>query len=113
MISTMKRLAVAAAVSVTLGGCASDPEFWDALNESLNMASDQIAWENANCYWGPIPGGDRYGAQQRYCPGDYGYQPPVALPPSYYRDRRRDRDHDHGRDHRRDRGHDRRDRDRD
>lgn len=115
MIHRRLRLIVIAGLgAVTTSACSSDPALWDAMAAGLVQAADEMTWENANCYWGPMRGGERYGPQQRYCPGDYGYAPPVALPASYYRrelrrfERERDRefyrsrDHDH-RGHRRDR----------
>jgi len=83
--------AFALMASLSTSACAGDPEFWDAMATGLSNVADEMAWENANCYWGPMPGGERYGPQRRWCPGDYGYAPPVALPPSYHY--RRDRDH--------------------
>ena len=91
-------LIVAGLGAFATSACSSDPALWDAMAAGLVQAADEMAWENANCYWGPMPGGERYGPQRRYCPGDYGYAPPVALPASYYRrelrrhDRERDRD---------------------
>lgn len=102
--------AVATVAALMTSACTSDPAFWDAMAMGLDQAAADMAWENANCYWGPMPGGERYGPQRRYCPGDYGYAPPVALPASYYRREQRPRDRERGRDDRDDRRDQRRDR---
>lgn len=98
---TRRRLRLAGFIALSAfmtSACSADPALWNAMATGLTEVADEMAWENANCHWGPMPGGERHGPQRRYCPGDYGYAPPVALPPSYYR---RDRGHggrgDHGR----------------
>ena len=77
---------------------------------NLEQAAADLEWENRNCYWAPPPG-IPYGAAQKYCPGDWGYQPPVVVVTCAPRDRdcdgypdrrRRDRDHDGRRDRDRD-----------
>lgn len=99
------RVALVAAAALATTACSSDPAFWEAVALGLDEVAAEAEYEAATCYWGAIPGGDRYGVQQRYCPGDYGYRPPVDLPVSYYR--RNARQHDgrgdgHDRDRRRD-----------
>lgn len=99
----MRRTVLALAVaSVGLTGCTTDPEVWGAIADGLEMAAADMAWENANCYWAAPPG-IPYGAAQKYCPGDWGYQAPVIVVTCAPRDRdcdgrrdrrRHDRDHD-------------------
>jgi hypothetical protein len=88
MLNTVRRLALTAVAGLTLSGCSSDPAVWEAVAVGLNNAADEMAWENANCYWAPPPGAP-LAANQRFCPGDYGYRD-IQLPVSYYRDRYRD-----------------------
>lgn len=95
------------ASTVGLSGCITDPDILEGLAMGLNETAAQMEWENRNCYWSPPPG-NALGAVQRYCPGDYGYTPPVTYVAPRYRDdnhRHRDRKRD------RDRDRDRRDRD--
>lgn len=101
----MMRLAAVAATALALTGCTTDPEFWDAVATGLDEAAYDIAQENAGCYWAPPPGVPG-GANQRYCPGDYGYRDMYPLPASYYRDQYRDgrRDRNDGHRDRDDRG---------
>ena len=107
LIDRTIRLAALAAATLATAGCTTDPEFWDAVAAGLDEAAYDIAQENAGCYWAPPPGVP-YGANQRYCPGDYGYRDVYPLPASYYRDQYRDsRRDDHG--GRRDRDRDHRD----
>lgn len=96
--------AVVTTAALMTSACSSDPAVWDAVARGLEMAADDLAWENANCYWAPPPGA-YHGVNQRYCPGDYGYRDLGPLPASYYRDNYREA----RRDQRRDRDHDRRD----
>lgn len=111
----MRRTAVVVAVAgLGLSACTTDPEFWDAFAAGLDQAAAQLEWENQNCYWSTPPG-NPYGISQQYCPGDYGYMPPVYVPYCAPRDRDCDGDVDRRRRHR-DRDRDRddgRDRDRD
>ncbi|WP_125256341.1 hypothetical protein [Brevundimonas fluminis] len=103
----MRRTAlVLAAASLGLTACTTDPEVWNAIAMGLEQAAADLEWENRNCYWAPPPG-IPYGAAQKYCPGDWGYQPPVVVVTCAPRDRdcdgypdrrRRDRDHDGRRD---------------
>jgi|FLYM01.1.fsa_nt_gi hypothetical protein len=107
----MRRTAlVLAAASLGLTACTTDPEVWNAIAMGLEQAAADLEWENRNCYWAPPPG-IPYGAAQKYCPGDWGYQPPVVVVTCAPRDRdcdgypdrrRRDRDHDGRRDRDRD-----------
>ena len=108
-MSARSRWALAAitAAGVVTSACSSDPAFWDAMAQGLDQAAADLEYQNANCYWAPPPGLP-YGANQRYCPGDYGYRD-LYIPPQspYWRERRhgggdgghrRDRD-DGGRGH--------------
>ena len=107
----MRRTAlVLATASLGLTACTTDPEVWNAIAMGLEQAAADLEWENRNCYWAPPPG-IPYGAAQKYCPGDWGYQPPVVVVTCAPRDRdcdgypdrrRRDRDHDGRRDRDRD-----------
>jgi hypothetical protein len=101
----LSRFVLLAAAGLSVAGCTSDPAFWNAVATGLDEAAADIAQENAGCYWAPPPG-QPYGANQRYCPGDYGYRDVYPLPASYYRDRYRDDRGGH-----RHRGRDRDDRD--
>ena len=86
------------AAGLGTSACSTDPEFWDAVAQGLDQAAADIEYENADCYWAP-PQDVPYGANIKYCPGDYGYRD-FYIPPesSYWRRRDRDhRDHDHGR----------------
>jgi hypothetical protein len=99
-----------AAAGLATSACTSDPAMWEAMALGLEQAAAELEYENANCYWATPPGLP-YGANQRYCPGDYGYRD-IYIPPesAYWRNRgdRRDRDdRRHGRGDR-DRHHDRR-----
>jgi|GEM_PF-2878754 len=91
-----------------LSGC-NDPALMEGIAMGLSEVNAQLEWENRNCYYAPPPG-NPYGTQ-RYCPGDYGYVPPVTVYPGSWRDddddrydrrdrrdRRRDRDRDRDRD---------------
>ncbi|MDI6625680.1 MAG: hypothetical protein QME55_13185 [Brevundimonas sp.] len=99
------RAAGIAAAAMAAAGCSSDPAFWEAVAMGLDQAAADLEYENAYCYWAPPPGLP-YGANQRYCPGDYGYRDIYIPPDSSYWRRRPGRDH-HDRDHRRDRDDDR------
>lgn len=85
----LMRLGALVAAALVTAGCTTDPEFWDAVATGLDEAAYDIAQENAGCYWAPPPGVPG-GANQRYCPGDYGYRDIGPLPASYYRDPHRD-----------------------
>ena len=92
------RAAVIAAAAMMAAGCSSDPAFWEAVATGLDQAAADLEYENAYCYWAPPPGVP-LGANQRYCPGDYGYRD-FYIPPesSYWRERHHgDRRGDHGR----------------
>lgn len=69
---------VLAAASLGLSACTTDPEVWEAIAVGLDQAAADLEWENRNCYWAPPPGMP-YGVVQKYCPGDWGYQPPVTV----------------------------------
>ena len=103
--STTRRIALGMTAALGLGGCSSDPAFWEAVALGLDQAAADLQYENAACYWAPPPSLP-YGANQRYCPGDYGYRD-VYIPPEspYWRRRARDgyRDQHHRRDGDRDR----------
>ncbi|WP_332653826.1 hypothetical protein [Brevundimonas sp.] len=98
------RLGLIAGAALATTACSSDPAMWEALALGLDQAAADLQYENANCYWATPPGLP-YGANQRYCPGDYGYRD-FWIPPEspYWRDRSRD----HRRDRHDDRGHRRR-----
>ena len=99
------RAAAIAAAAMMAAGCSSDPEFWDAVAQGLDQAAADLEYENANCYWAAPPGLP-YGANQRYCPGAYGYRH-IYIPPEsrYWRERNHGgRDGGHGGGHRRDGG---------
>ena len=108
---TGKRLLpiLAITASVASSACA-DPEIMEGILMGLDEVNAQLEWENRNCYYARPPG-NPYGYEQRYCPGDLNYSPPVYVAPDYdrdrdrrdRRDRRRDRDRDRDRDHDRDR----------
>ncbi len=99
------RAAMAVAAAMTAAGCSTDPEFWEAVAVGLDQAAADLEYQNAYCYWAPPPGLP-YGANQRYCPGDYGYRDIYIPPDSPYWRRRGDHDHrDRHRDRRRDRDH--------
>ncbi len=109
-----RRAAVVTAAALAATGCSTDPEFWEAVAMGLDQAAADLEYQNAYCYWAPPPGLP-YGANQRYCPGDYGYRDIYIPPDSPYWRRRGDHDRgDRHRDGRRDRdrkddrGHDRR-----
>ncbi|HZW16756.1 MAG TPA: hypothetical protein VFF66_10970 [Brevundimonas sp.] len=97
------RLALAATAALATTACSSDPAMWEAIALGLDQAAAELEYENAYCYWAPPPGLP-YGANQRYCPGDYGYRD-IYIPPEspYWRDRYRDDRRDRNREHRRDR----------
>lgn len=93
---------IAGLATVGLGGCTSDPAFWDAVAQGL----DQAAYEMANepvCTWYT----DRFGMVQQSCVPAYTLNAPNYVvttptyysPAPYYGDRDRDRDRD-GRDRR-------------
>lgn len=102
------RAAAVAAAALAAAGCSSDPAFWEAVAVGLDHAAADLEYQNAWCYWAPPPG-PPYGANQRYCPGDYGYRD-VYIPPDspYWRRRGHQRPEDRDRDRRLDRDHDRR-----
>ena len=115
-----RRLIPALVIGVALGTSAcADPDIMDGILMGLDEVNAQLEWENRNCYYAKPPG-NPYGIEQRYCPGDLNYHPPVYVAPDYdrdhdrqdRRDRRRHRDHDRDRDRDHDRDRDR-DRDRD
>jgi hypothetical protein len=100
----MRRTALVIAVSsIGLSACITDPEVWEGIAMGLNEVAAEMEWENQNCYWSTPPG-NPYGATQKYCPGDWGYQPPVVVYCAPRdrdcdgvrdrRERRRDRDRD-------------------
>ena len=107
--SRTRRIALAITAALGLAGCSTDPEFWDAVAMGLDQAAAELEYENAWCYWAPPPGLP-YGANQRYCPGDYGYRD-IYIPPDspYWRRQAREgyRDQHRGRGdhHRRGGGH--------
>jgi hypothetical protein len=98
-----KRNAIVAGVAATfsLGGCTSDPAFWDAVAQGLDQAAYDLANEPV-CTWYT----DRFGVLQQSCVPAYAANAPTYyVPTSQYRDRDRDRDHDGDRrDRRNDRG---------
>lgn len=105
MMSTLKkfRLGLAAMAALTTTACSSDLAMWEAIAVGLDQAAADLEYENAYCYWATPPGLP-YGANQRYCPGDYGYRDFYIPPESpYWRDRYRDHRRDERRDDRRDR----------
>ena len=94
--SNLRRLGIAVAAGLGLSACSSDPAFWEAVAVGLDQAAADLEYENAYCYWAP-PQGLPYGANQKYCPGDYGYRD-LYIPPEspYWRRRAREgRDHHH------------------
>lgn len=97
------RLGLIAGAALATTACSSDPAMWEAIALGLDQAAADLEYENANCYWATPPGLP-YGANRRYCPGDYGYRD-IWIPPEspYWRDRYRDqrRDRHDGRGHRR------------
>ena len=103
MMSTLKKLRIglAAMAALTTTACSSDPAMWDAIAMGLDQAAADLEYENAYCYWATPPGLP-YGANQKYCPGDYGYRD-FYLPPEspYWRDRYRDDRRDRNRERRR------------
>ncbi len=101
------RAAAIGAAAMAAAGCSSDPAFWDAVAMGLDQAAADLEYENAYCYWAPPPGLP-YGANQRYCPGDYGYRD-IYIPPDSPYWRRQARDGYRDQPHRRDRGGDHRD----
>lgn len=99
------RLLAAALVGVFgLSGC-NDPDLMEGIAMGLNEVAADLEWENRNCYYAPPPG-NPYGSQ-RYCPGDYGYAPPVVVYPGSWRDDDDRRDRRERRERRRDRDRDR------
>lgn len=62
----------------------NDPAVWEGIAMGLNEVAVDMEWENRN--WAPPPG-IPYGASQRYCPGDWGYQTPVVVVTCVPRDR--------------------------
>lgn len=96
------RAAAVAAAAIAATGCSSDPAMWEAVALGLEQAAADLEYQNARCYWAPPPGLP-YGANQRYCPGDYGYRDIYIPPDSSYWRRRGDHDH-RDRDRRRDHG---------
>ena len=104
MMSTLKKLRIGLAAMAALAttACSSDPAMWDAIAMGLDQAAADLEYENAYCYWAPPPG-IPYGANQKYCPGDYGYRDFYIPPESpYWRDRYRDGRRNQNRDERRD-----------
>ena len=105
MMSTVKRLrlGLAAMAALATTACSSDPAMWEAIAMGLDQAAADLEYENAYCYWATPPGLP-YGANQKYCPGDYGYRDFYIPPESpYWRDRYRDGRRNQNRDERRDR----------
>ncbi|WP_332678484.1 hypothetical protein [Brevundimonas sp.] len=106
---TRNTLIALAAAGVGLGGCTSDPAFWDAVATGLDQAAYDLANEPV-CTWYT----DRFGVLQQSCVPAYAVNAPTYYPVSQYGDQDRDRDRrDRGdRDGRRDgrRDHDRDDR---
>ena len=103
MASALKRLGLGlvATAALATGACSSDPAMWEAVALGLEQAAADLEYENAYCYWAPPPG-IPYGANQRYCPGDYGYRDFYIPPESpYWRDGYRDHRRDQNRDRRR------------
>ena len=103
MASALKRLGLGlvATAALATSACSSDPAMWEAVALGLEQAASDLEYENANCYWAPPPG-IPYGANQRYCPGDYGYRDFYIPPESpYWRDRYRDHRRDQNRERRR------------
>lgn len=111
---------IAGLAATSLGGCTSDPAFWEAVATGLDQAAYELANEPV-CTWYT----DRFGMVQQSCVPAYTLNAPtyVATPTYYnpaptYVDRDRDRDRDGG-DHRGRRDgkphgdHDRNDRDHD
>lgn len=83
----MRRTVLVLAVSsIGLTACINDPAVWDGIAMGLNEVAADMEWENRNCYWAPPPG-IPYGAAQKYCPGDWNYQPPVVVVTCAPRDR--------------------------
>lgn len=85
-----------------LGGCTSDPAFWNAVAEGLDQAAYDLAAQPV-CTWYT----DRFGVVRQSCAPAYVANAPTYYPPApRYRDRDRDRrhrrDHDGRRDHDRD-----------
>ena len=100
------------AAGAGLGGCTSDPAFWDAVATGLDQAAYDLANEPV-CTWYT----DRFGVVQQHCVPAYAVNAPTYYPVAQYQDQdrdrgRRDRDRDGRRDGRRDHDRDdRRDRD--
>ena len=93
--SKLRRLGIAVAAGLGLSACSSDPAFWEAVAVGLDQAAADLEYENAYCYWAP-PQGLPYGANQKYCPGDYGYRDFYIPPESpYWRRRAREGRQDH------------------
>jgi len=94
---------IAGLAAAGLGGCTSDPAFWDSVAQGLDQAAYELANEPV-CTWYT----DRFGMVQQSCVPAYTLNAPVYYPTgTQYTDYDRDRDH-RDRDHR-DRDH--RDRD--
>ncbi|WP_332641078.1 hypothetical protein [Brevundimonas sp.] len=92
---------IAALATAGLGGCTSDPAFWDAVAQGLDQAAYEIANEPV-CTWYT----DRFGILQQSCVPAYAVNAPTYYPVTNYRDEdrdrgRRDRDRDGRRDGRR------------
>jgi len=82
----LRAVLVLAVSSIGMTACINDPAAWDGIAMGLNEVAADMEWENRNCYWAPPPG-IPYGASQKYCPGDWGYQPPVIVVSCAPRDR--------------------------
>jgi len=98
-------LAAAAAAATLLGGCSSDPAFWDNLAYGLDTVAYELG-ETPVCRWGP----DGYGGAVQTCQPAWSVNQPVYIAqPDYvhpvYERRRQERRHS---DDRRDRRDDRR-----
>ncbi|HWQ86188.1 hypothetical protein [Brevundimonas sp.] len=72
-----------------LGGCTSDPAFWNAVAEGLDQAAYDLAAQPV-CSWYT----DRFGVLQQSCVPAYAANAPTYYDPA---PRYRDRDHRHRR----------------
>lgn len=99
--------AAAAALILPLGGCASDPAFWDNLAYGLDTLAYELD-ETPVCTWGH----NGYGGVVQTCQPAWSINQPVYIPqPDYVHPvsepRRQNRDRGHGRrDRRHGSGHD-------
>ncbi|GAA0644074.1 hypothetical protein [Brevundimonas lenta] len=96
-----RKLGAILCAGATLGGCTSDPAFWDNVAYGMDVLSEELANQPV-CNWYT----DAYGVVRQHCEPAYMANQPVYVDPGHhYRDddRRRDRREDRRRDRDRDR----------